>query len=48
MIKRKILKETKYSRRHFLGAAAISLGAAELSMIGFGNAQFTDQKQTGL
>jgi len=41
-----MLKENKYSRRHFLGAAAISFGAAELAMIGFGNAQFTDQKQT--
>jgi hypothetical protein len=41
------MKETKYSRRHFLGTATMSLGAAEFTMIGLAKAaQFTDQKQT--
>jgi pimeloyl-ACP methyl ester carboxylesterase len=39
-------KETKYTRRYFLGTAAMSFGAAELAMIGLGNAQFTNPTQT--
>jgi pimeloyl-ACP methyl ester carboxylesterase len=39
------MKKIKYSRRHFLGTATMSLGAAEFTMIGLAKAaQFTDQK----
>jgi pimeloyl-ACP methyl ester carboxylesterase len=37
-------KEIRYSRRNFLTMAAMSLGATEFALIGFGNAQFTYQK----
>ncbi|MEX6689879.1 alpha/beta hydrolase [Danxiaibacter flavus] len=41
------MTKTKYSRRHFLGAATMSLGAAEFAMIGLaGAAQFPDQNQS--
>lgn len=33
------MKETKYDRRHFLSNAAMTIAAAELSIIGFANAQ---------
>jgi pimeloyl-ACP methyl ester carboxylesterase len=36
------MKETKYSRRCFLSGAAMSLGAAELSMLGLMNTTFID------
>jgi len=36
------MKETKYSRRHFLSEAAMSLGAAELAMLGLMNTSFID------
>lgn len=36
------MKETKYSRRRFLSAAAVSLGTARLSMPGLMNLSFTD------
>src|SRR3954463_13700956 len=42
------MKEIKYSRRDFLNMTAMSLGATELALIGFVNAQFTNQKQTGV
>src|SRR4051812_3337640 len=37
-------QELKYDRRHFLGTAAMSLGAVELAMIGLSNAQFSIHK----
>ena len=33
-----MLKEIKYGRRQFLSSAAITIAAAELSMLGFANA----------
>ena len=38
--------ETKYGRRWFLHNAPMLLGTTELSMVGFGNAQFLNQKHT--
>src|SRR3954452_17274082 len=37
--------EKKYNRRSFLGTAAMSLGAAELAMIGLGKTQFTNENK---
>ena len=36
------MKLTKYSRRHFLSEAAMSLGGAELAMLGLMNTSFID------
>jgi hypothetical protein len=36
------MKETKYGRRRFLSEAAMSLGAAELAMLGLMNTSFID------
>jgi pimeloyl-ACP methyl ester carboxylesterase len=38
-------KEKNYNRRRFLSTAFISFGAAELSMMGLGKAQFTDENK---
>src|SRR6476660_3067432 len=38
----KKMKETKYGRRRFLSEAAMSLGAAELALLGLMNTSFID------
>jgi len=38
------MKENKYSRRRFLSGAAMSLGAAELSVLSLMNTSFIDNK----
>jgi len=35
-----MFEESKHDRRHFLRNAAITIAAAEFSMLGFANAQY--------
>ena len=41
----KMSKERNYNRRQFLNNAFMSVGAAELSMMGLGKAHFTDENK---
>lgn len=42
------MKEPKYSRRRFLSGAAMSLGAAELAMLGLNTALFADDRKKAM